>query len=122
MSHTTRVVTLDRSRRTRRARHGGASKGSSWRWPILGTVAAAGLLVVGFTGLLGAATFGAMSVGLPDPQHLADIGFAQPTIVYDRSGTVELGRFQDERRRVIAFADVPTVVLDATTAAEDRTF
>jgi penicillin-binding protein 1A len=122
MTHTTRVVALHRSRRTRRARHDGVAAGHSWRWPILGTVVAAALLIVGLTGLLGAATFGAMSVGLPDPERLSDIGFAQPTIVYDRSGTVELGRFQDERRRVIAYADVPPVVLDATTAAEDRTF
>nr|MBA2757809.1 transglycosylase domain-containing protein [Chloroflexota bacterium] len=36
--------------------------------------------------------------------------------------TVELGRFQREQRRVIAYADTPRLVLDATTAAEDRTF
>ena len=35
---------------------------------------------------------------------------------------MELGRFQDQRRRVIAYADIPTLVLDATTTAEDRSF
>ena len=65
---------------------------------------------------------GVLSVGLPDPSQLEALTFAQPTVVYDRSGTVELGRFQREERRVVAFGDVPQLVLDATTTAEDRTF
>ena len=63
-----------------------------------------------------------LTAGLPDPAMLRSLGFAQPTIVYDRAGKVELGRFQAERRRVVAFDDVPRLVLDATTTAEDRTF
>ena len=65
---------------------------------------------------------GVLSVGLPDPSQLEALTFSQPTTVYDRTGTVELGRFQREERRVVAFADVPELVLDATTSAEDRTF
>ena len=58
---------------------------------------------------------GVLSVGLPDPSQLEALTFSQPTVVYDRSGTVELGRFQREERRVVAFDDVPQLVLDATT-------
>ncbi|HEV8403251.1 MAG TPA: transglycosylase domain-containing protein [Candidatus Limnocylindrales bacterium] len=63
-----------------------------------------------------------LSVGLPDPARLETLTFAQPTTIYDSSGTVELGQFGVEDRRVVAFADVPQLVLDATTTAEDRTF
>src|SRR5436190_2706233 len=63
-----------------------------------------------------------LSVGLPDPARLETLTFAQPTTVYDRSGAVELGQFGVEDRRVVAFDDVPQLVLDATITAEDRTF
>jgi penicillin-binding protein 1A len=63
-----------------------------------------------------------LSVGLPDPARLETLTFAQPTTIYDRTGTVELGQFGVEDRRVVAFDDVPQLVLDATTTAEDRTF
>jgi penicillin-binding protein 1A len=36
-----------------------------------------------------------------------------------RAGKVELGRFEDERRRVLAFDSIPTTILDATTSAEE---
>ncbi len=35
---------------------------------------------------------------------------------------MELGRFEEQHRRVVDFGDIPTVVLDSTTTAEDRTF
>jgi membrane peptidoglycan carboxypeptidase len=54
--------------------------------------------------------------------NLDSLTFAQPTIVYDRTGTVELARFEREKRRVVAYEEVPKLVLDATTTAEDRTF
>ena len=44
---------------------------------------------------------GVLSAGLPDPSELGELAFAQPTIVYDRDGKVELGRFEDQRRRVV---------------------
>ena len=68
------------------------------------------------------ATIEALSAKLPDPALLADLTYAQPTIVYDRTGKVELARFQQEHRRIVTFDELPHLVLDATTAAEDRTF
>jgi membrane peptidoglycan carboxypeptidase len=68
------------------------------------------------------AAVGALSEGLPDPTNLGALTFAQPTLVYDRTGTIQLGRFQREQRRVVSFDEVPKLVLDVTTTAEDRTF
>jgi membrane peptidoglycan carboxypeptidase len=80
------------------------------------------LIAVGMSVVMVSTAVGVLSIGLPDPTQLEALTFSQPTVVYDRSGTVELGRFQREERRVVAFGDVPELVLDATTSAEDRTF
>jgi len=77
---------------------------------------------IGLFGVAAIATVGALSTDLPDPSELRDLTFSQPSIVYDRTGEIELARFQREQRRVVAFDEVPPLVLDATTAAEDRTF
>jgi membrane peptidoglycan carboxypeptidase len=59
---------------------------------------------------------------LPEPHLLVEMKYPQPTIIYDRTGKVELGRFAQEDRRVVQFDEVPQLVLDATTTAEDRSF
>ncbi len=119
--HATRIVALRHSQRA------AAWPESSSRWP---RVIALVLVVVTLIGAMAAATsvmvmstaVNVLSDGLPDPSGLEAMTFAQPTVVYDRTGTVELARFQREDRRVVTFADVPPLVLDATTSAEDRTF
>ena len=68
------------------------------------------------------ATAASFTEGLPDPALLEDLRFAQPTIVYDRTGKIELGRFQAQDRRVVPFEEIPPLLLDATTNTEDRTF
>src|SRR5829696_568857 len=81
--------------------------------------------VAGVAGLgvaVGAGVIGAMADGLPDPANLESLTFNQPTIVYDRTGKIELARFERENRRVVAFDALPRLVLDATITAEDRTF
>ena len=85
--------------------------------PIVATALLAGTL-----GLAATAAVAVLSNDLPDPSSLSALTFAQPTVVYDRTGTVQLGVFQQERRRVVAYDDVPKLILDATTTAEDRTF
>ena len=92
---------------------------------LVATGLAAVLLVAGaagFTGLAAVASISSLSEGLPDPRVLASLDFDQPTIVYDRTGRTELARFQQTRRSVVAFDDLPRLVLDATIVAEDRTF
>jgi membrane peptidoglycan carboxypeptidase len=76
----------------------------------------------GLAGLTAVAAVQVLSSDLPDPTELEELTFAQPTVVYDRTGTVELGRFQREQRQVVDYGEVPKLVLDATTTAEDRSF
>ena len=46
----------------------------------------------------------------------------EETIVYDRTGKIELARFGDAKREIVTFEEIPQVLLDATTAVEDKTF
>src|SRR5438093_12681021 len=56
--------------------------------------AAVGLASMGgVAAMVGASVIGSLTTGLPDPTNLASLDFAQPTIVYDRTGQVELARF-----------------------------
>jgi membrane peptidoglycan carboxypeptidase len=95
---------------------------------VIVLVAALVTFTIGTSLLVGAAAVGtaaavaALSQGLPDPTNLNALTFAQPTLVYDRTGKVQLGRFQRQQRRVVTFDEVPKLVLDATTTAEDRSF
>ncbi len=82
-----------------------------------------GLSAIGGTvAVVGVGVVNSLAAQLPDPAQLDALTFDQPTTVYDRTGTVLLARFEREDRRVVAFVDVPRIVLDATTTAEDRTF
>jgi membrane peptidoglycan carboxypeptidase len=93
---------------------------------MLATVIVAAVVLVGIVASVAiisiGATVGLLSADLPNPSNLETLSFAQPTVVYDRSGKVVLGQFQQQDRRVVSFLDVPRLVLDATTSAEDRTF
>lgn len=95
--------------------------------PLALTVILLGLVVVlATTGLTvgGAAlsTVDQLAQNLPDVSRFEQVRFAQPTVVYDRTGTVELARFQAERRDVVTFEEIPELVMDATISVEDRTF
>jgi membrane peptidoglycan carboxypeptidase len=89
---------------------------------VLATFMAGSLLLAGVAVVGAVAAVSVLSDGLPDPTNLGALTFAQPTTVYDRTGKVQLGRFQREQRRVVSYDEVPKLVLDATTTAEDRTF
>jgi membrane peptidoglycan carboxypeptidase len=90
---------------------------------VLFLAAVIGLVSMGgVAAMVGANVVGSLVGGLPDPTDLTKLDFAQPTVIYDRTGTVELARFERENRRVVTYDDVPKLLLDATTAAEDRTF
>jgi membrane peptidoglycan carboxypeptidase len=85
-------------------------------------LAGAGVASVVAGGAAGIALLDSMGNDLPDVSRFEDLDFAQPSNVYDRTGTVLLARFQVERRRVVSFEEIPDKVLDATIAVEDRTF
>ncbi|HEV8403223.1 MAG TPA: transglycosylase domain-containing protein [Candidatus Limnocylindrales bacterium] len=63
-----------------------------------------------------------LATDLPDPSQLTDYVLPEQTIVYDRTGKIELARFGDAKREVVTFDQIPKVLLDATTAVEDKTF
>ena len=56
--------------------------------------------------------------GLPDPKDtLTNIDFEQQTIVYDRTGKVELARLGSLRRELVKFDQIPGEMLDAVVGA-----
>ena len=79
---------------------------------LLGSVGA----IVAVTGYL------QLSRDLPDPSQLEQIQLPQQSVVYDRTGTIELARFGQFNRETVTFAQIPPVLVDATTAVEDHTF
>jgi membrane peptidoglycan carboxypeptidase len=106
----------------------GARRGSQRRGLIL-----AAIVVFSFFGvLIGGTVFGAgagaflaynyFASGLPDPHLLDDVPLPQSSIVYDRTGTVVLARFECQNRESVRFDEIPDVIVDATVASEDQTF
>ena len=93
---------------------------------VLVTVAGIGAILLALAAVLGGlaaiSVVNALSQGLPNPADLDSLTFAQPTIVYDRTGTIELARFQQQDRRVVTYDEIPPLLLDAVTTAEDRSF
>jgi membrane peptidoglycan carboxypeptidase len=95
----------------------------------MGPAAAMGLFLFGALTLLGVAGAAASVVAftglmrdLPGPQILEQIELPEQSVVYDRTGKTELARFGEFNREVVTFAEIPPVLVDATTAVEDRTF
>ncbi|MDP9467983.1 MAG: transglycosylase domain-containing protein, partial [Chloroflexota bacterium] len=84
---------------------------------IMGGFAA--LAVALFVGMM--AVFASYTAGLPDPSQLDDFQLAEGSRVISSDG-VELATFAAEQRRVIAYAAIPQVMLDAQVAAEDQRF
>jgi peptidoglycan glycosyltransferase len=109
-----------RSGAARRGRGGGSARRAALAIPIL--------LFASFLALGGVAFVGAVSAyayysrDLPDPEKALELTFDQPSIIYDRTGTVELARFGERKRELVTFDQIPPEVLDATTAVEDKDF
>ena len=57
----------------------------------------------------------------PDGQ-LEEIQLPEQSVIYDRTGKVELARFGEFNRDVVTFDQIPPVLVDATTAVEDGSF
>jgi membrane peptidoglycan carboxypeptidase len=89
----------------------------------MGLLLFSALLLLGAAGAMFAVgTFVSLSSGLPDPGLLETIVLPQQSVVYDRTGKVELARFGDFNRTVVTFDQIPPVLVDATTAVEDGSF
>jgi penicillin-binding protein 1A len=94
---------------------------SSWRGPWTRVL----LVVVGLlagTGVGATAAFYAMFLrDLPDPHGIEDYRPRLVSTVVDRNGRA-IGEYFEERRRLIAFSEIPKLVIDAFVSAEDQTF
>src|SRR6185503_4131193 len=87
--------------------------------PVVLALVIATLALAGF----GAVTaFAFFASDLPSPEDLAKDPLAQSTKVYDRDGATLLYQFEVERREVVSLISIPQVVIDATIAAEDKSF
>ncbi|MFL5756312.1 MAG: transglycosylase domain-containing protein [Chloroflexota bacterium] len=85
---------------------------------IFGALLALG--VVAAVAAVGA--FVSLSQQLPDPHDLDRIVTPEESIIYARDGKTELARFGQFQREIVDFKDIPPVLVDATTAVEDKTF
>jgi len=78
---------------------------------------------IGIIGAISAVTvYAALANGLPDVNQLNDLKLPQEIVITDRTGKVELARFGEFKREVVTFDQIPPVLVDATTAVEDKTF
>ena len=80
----------------------------------------AGLGVIGALATVG--VYIALSSDLASPSALTQYQLPEETVVYDRTGKIELARFGNAKREVVTFDQIPPIMLDATTAVEDKTF
>ena len=80
---------------------------------LLGAIALAGLVVAVYAAWL--------FHDLPDASELADYRPPTATRVYAGDGTL-IGEFSDERRIYVSYDQIPTTVVQAFLAAEDRNF
>src|SRR5438874_3009069 len=104
----------------------GGQAGTARRAPA--ATAALPAIVLGSFALLGAALFaGVIAVyaaytnGLPDVGQVENFQLSEGSRVVSADG-VELATFAVEQRKVIPFAQIPKVMVDAQVAAEDQTF
>ena len=92
-AHRRAALGRDRGRGGRK----GPSRATTIIVSALVTFLVGSLLLVGAVAMGTVAAVAALSQGLPDPTNLAALTFSQPTVVYDRTGKIQLGRFQREQ-------------------------
>jgi len=103
----------------------GRGKGSGSRLAVAVSMFVFGAFaLVGLIGLIATVgLFALYSQGLPPTTDLENLQFLSESVVTDRTGSVELARFNaGERREPVTFDEVPPILIDATTAVEDKSF
>src|SRR4029077_19106911 len=81
------------------------------------------ILLVGAGAIFAVGAYNSYAAGLPDPATaLTDIEFEQQTIIYDRTGKVELARLGELKREIVTYDQLPGEIIDATTSIEDKDF
>ena len=118
-------TSLSRRRRRRRAANRASRGGAAGRFAVILPMMLLGsMLLASVITFVGAVDiYATYSRDLKDPRGELDrIDYTQQTTLYDRTGQIQLAAYGSENRRVLKFADIPDVVLDGTTSAEDKTF
>jgi hypothetical protein len=115
-------TSLARRQRHRRSLGRGRPSGSSTVRRVvlvIPIVVFLGFLAVGLVGVIGvAAAYNYYSQGLPDPRDtLSNLSFDQQTLITDRTGKVKLASLGEFKREIVAFAQIPPEMLDATPAS-----
>ena len=107
-----------------------SSRPVSTRGSTAGSIAQIVFALLAALGLLAAvgvvAGYLALSRNLADPKTLTDFKLAEESVIYDRSGQQtpehELARFGALRREIVTLDELPPILVDATTAVEDKSF
>src|SRR5882672_5706807 len=122
----TSLARRQRHRRALRRRPQGRTGSST-----IGQVLVVILLVVLLTGgllagsgvVVAVGAYNYYAAGLPDPvEALTNIPFEQQTVIYDRTGKIELARLGDLKRELVTYDQLPGEIIDATTSIEDKDF
>ncbi|MHB8631787.1 MAG: transglycosylase domain-containing protein, partial [Candidatus Limnocylindria bacterium] len=82
-------------------------------------------LLITFVGLPlvgGLIAFAFFTHDLPSAQDIGKAPLPQSTKVYDRDGKELLYQFEEQRRDLVQYKDIPQVLVNATIASEDHTF
>jgi membrane peptidoglycan carboxypeptidase len=105
---------------TRQGPRNGSARPTTAGW--LGIILFFFLAGVGAIGALAAiSVYSSLALGLNPVTDMENYELPEESIVFDRKGT-ELARFGEFKREVVTFEEIPPILLDATTAIEDKTF
>ena len=122
-------TSLARRQRHRRALHRrprgrtGSSTIGQVLLVVLMAVLLSGGLLAGAGAVVAVGAYNYYAEGLPDPvEALTNIPFEQQTVIYDRTGKIELARLGDLKRELVTYDQLPGEIIDATTAIEDKDF
>ncbi|HET8570169.1 MAG TPA: transglycosylase domain-containing protein [Candidatus Limnocylindria bacterium] len=105
-----------------RGKRNGKGGGAKLRVVPPALLLALGILIVGLPLAAVASAYAFFAADLPSPQEIARDPLAQSTKVYDRDAKELLYQFEVERREIVTLDQVPQVLIDATIAAEDKSF
>ncbi len=104
----------------RRQRGGGAGRKVAVALPLFLFGTFVFVALIGFVGAVGAYAY--FSQGLADPHVLDQLTLGQQSTIYDRTGKIQLATFGQVNRQDVSYAQIPPVMIDATTSIEDKTF
>ena len=99
----------------------GAGRSLAVALPMLLFATMAVVALFGLVAVVG--VFALYSQGLPPASDLEQIQFSSQSVIYDRTGTVQLATFgAGQGRQPVTYDQIPPILMDATTGIEDKSF